>query len=262
MEGNVSGGGVLAQTTNKNFSIKAQSKLNNINISKMMVSFHNFGQKIINEDQISGDLTGNITLSTRLYNNFKLDKNSISLNSHLEINNGRLANFTPLMGLSKFFKSSELTDVHFSRFENSIAISNKTIYFTDMKINSSVTDLLGSGTHGFDNSYEYKVKIKLSEILSRKIEKPEITKTPFGEIEEDTKKDTYIPIKISGIGDDYKVTADMEETKKSIKANIDNEKQTLKTIFNDEFGKKPDSTQKVNPKKKPAFKVEWEEEEN
>ncbi len=264
MEGNINGGGVLAQTTDNTFSIKAQSNLHNINISEMMKSFHNFGQNIINENQISGALTGNITLSTRLYNNFKLDKNSISLNSYMEINNGRLANFTPLMGLSKFFRASELADIHFSRFENSIAISDKTIYFTDMKINSSVTDLLGSGIHSFDNSYEYKVKIKLSEILSGKIDKPIITESQFGEIEKEELKNTYIPIKISGVGDDYKVSPDFEETKKSIKTNIESKKQTIKTIFNEEFGKnKTDSTKSdTTKKKKAAFKIEWEEEEN
>jgi hypothetical protein len=130
-----------------------------------------------------------------------------------------------------------------------------------MDIESSAGDFSVSGSHSFDNNYEYHIKAYLSELLSGKIIKNQNI-TEFGAIEEDGLGRTSLFLKITGTGNNIKVSYDLKAAASKIKQSLNREKSNLKTIFNEEYGwYKRDTAVKNEPVPAPKFKIEWSETE-
>ena len=131
-----------------------------------------------------------------------------------------------------------------------------------MDVRSSAADLTVNGRHGFDNDYEYHVKILLSEILSRKIPKPRPNTTEFGAVKDDGLGRTSLLLRIEDNGDNVKVAYDVKAAGSQVRNQIKKEKQSLRTILNEEYGLYKNDTSAA---RKPAatgtrrFRVTWEE---
>jgi hypothetical protein len=132
-----------------------------------------------------------------------------------------------------------------------------------MEVKSSAADLSVNGKHSFDNDYEYHVKMLLSEILSKKRLKNKSNTSEFGVVEDDGLGRTSLLLKIEGKGETVKVGYDIKAASSEVKNNIKSERQTLKSILNQEYGWfKSDTTVKQKPAdKKSRFKITWEETE-
>jgi hypothetical protein len=129
-----------------------------------------------------------------------------------------------------------------------------------MDIKSSAADFTVSGRHDFDNNYEYHVKTYLSELLSRKARKGKRSNTEFGSVEEDGLGRTSLFLKISGKGDNAKVTYDLKAVSGNIRQNLKNEKSVIRSILKEEYGLfKSDTTLKPQQVKKPKVRIEWSE---
>jgi hypothetical protein len=174
---------------------------------------------------------------------------------------GALINFDPVKQLSSFIELSELENIHFEQLENDFFIKNNFLYIPQMEVKSSAADLSVNGKHGFNNDYEYHVKILLSEILSKKRKKTKSSVSEFGVIEDDGLGRTTMLLKIEGKGEEVKVGYDIKAAGSEIKNNIQTERQTLKTILNQEYGWfKNDTTAKQKPaEKKSRFRITWDE---
>ena len=256
LNGSISGGGVIAQRYNNDFTVRAQTKLNNINIKKLFSSFNNFGQQVLLADHLNGTLNGFINFSANWNVNLKVYRPSIACESDVKIRNGELIDFTPLLGLSKFIKVSELKHIKFSTLENKVKIQDESIIIPQMDIQSSAFNIACSGVHNFDNSYDYKVQLLLSEVISSRRDTREKIVTEFGEVKKDNLGRTKLYLSISGKGADYNVGYDLAGSKDAMKQNIKDEKQELKSILNEEFGWfKKDSLENIkqNNKESPAF---------
>lgn len=236
LNGSVSGGGVIAQRLNNDFTVKAQTKLNNINIQELFSSFNNFGQQVLLSEHLNGALHGYINFSADWNVNLKVYRPSIACESDVKIYDGELIDFTPLLGLSKFIKVSELKHIKFSTLENKVKIENESIIIPQMDIQSSAFNISCSGIHYFDNSYDYKVQLLLSEVLSSRRDTRDKIETEFGEVKKDNLGRTKLYLSISGKGAEYQVGYDIAGSKAALKENIREEKQELKSILKKEFG--------------------------
>jgi hypothetical protein len=175
------------------------------------------------------------------------------------LTNGALINFDPVRALSSFIELSELENIKFDKLENEFFIRSNVFYVPQMEINSSAVDLSVNGKHSFDNDYEYHVRMLLSEILSNKARKNRSVSDEFGEVQDDGLGRTSIFLRINGKGEDVKVGYDMKASGNQIKENIKKEKQTLKTIINEEYGLyKKDPEQVKKESSKPRFRIKWE----
>ncbi|MDP3003744.1 MAG: AsmA-like C-terminal region-containing protein, partial [Bacteroidales bacterium] len=174
--------------------------------------------------------------------------------------NGALINFDPVKQLSTFIELSELENISFEQLENDFFIRNNFLYIPQMDVKSSAVDLFVNGKHSFDNDYEYHVKMLLSEILSKKRKKSKSNISEFGVIEDDGLGRTSLLLKIEGKGETVKVGYDIKAASSEVKNNFKSERQTLKTILNQEYGWfKSDTTVKQKPaEKKSRFRITWE----
>ena len=120
-------------------------------------------------------------------------------------------------------EEESLAHLRFSEVRNIIQISNKTIYIPKMLVSSSVSNIMISGTHTFDQQIDYHVAVPLRSFLRlRKLTDQQIEERSDG---------SHLLLRIYGTTSDYTIKYDTKEVKKKIVADIKSEGQELKEVF-------------------------------
>jgi hypothetical protein len=262
MGGFISGSGFIIQKTDdKSFNTHGNFDLAEINIKSAFVSFNDFGQNFLKAKNINGNLSGSMSVLIPFDSLLKIDVRSITAEGKYSIVDGALIDFAPVKQLSSFIELSELENIRFEKLENDFFIRNNALYIPQMDVNSSAADLSVNGKHGFDNDFEYHVRILLSEILSKKLNKPRPNTTEFGAVEDDGLGRTSVLLKIEDKGEELKVGYDVKAARNIVRDDISAEKQTLRTILNEEYGWfKNDTPVFEKPAAgTPRFRILWEE---
>lgn len=263
LEGFISGNGFVVQNRDKSFIGRGSFNFENIDINKAFTSFRNFGQDFIKAENLAGVLSGSLSLLIPMDSLMKPVIKSVTAEGKYVLLKGGLLNFDPVKELSSFIEVSELENIRFERLENEFFIRNNFLFIPQMDVKSSAADLTVNGKHGFDNDYEYHVKVLLSEILSKKIRKPKPNTTEFGAIKDDGLGRTSLLLKIIGKADDVKVSYDVKAAGSQIRNDIKNERQSLKGILNQEYGwfKNDSVVTKSKETSTPRFKISWGDED-
>ncbi len=262
MGGRIKSEGILEQQQNMHFLVKSMSRVWSVDITEGFSSFNNFGQDFIADRHIKGSLSGMVNFSACLNENMKIKKETILADCDMVVRNGELHGFEPMMKLSRFIDVEELGNVQFSTLHNEIFIRNQEVVIPKMDIQSSAFEIAASGIHGFDKYFTYKVKVALSELLSKKSRKPREQDSEFGIIEDDGLGRAYAYLIIEGSPEGTDIRYDRKGAVQNIREQMKQEKQELKRILKDEFGMSNkdlslagDSTARDAP----AFIIEWEE---
>jgi hypothetical protein len=260
LNGLISGNGFIYQNPAKSVIAKGIFNVKEIDVNKTFTTFHNFGQNFIKAENIAGNLSGSFSLLLPMDSMLNPQVKSMTAEGKYKLINGALINFDPVKQLSSFIELSELENIHFEKMENDFFIKNNFLYIPQMDVKSTAADLTVNGKHSFDNDYEYHVKVLLSQLLSSK-RKKKSNISEFGVVEDDGLGRTSLLLKITGKGEKVKVGYDIKANGNAVKNSIKNERQTLKTILNQEYGWfKGDSTVRQKPvEKKSRFRISWEE---
>lgn len=261
LDGVISGDGFLVQNTDKNFITRGSFVLDAIDINKAFTAFRNFGQSFVKAENLSGTLSGSLSILIPMDSLLTPVIKSITAEGKYVLEDGALIDFGPIKELSSFIRLSELENIHFEKIENDFFIRNNLLYVPQMDVRSSAADLAINGKHSFDNDYEYHIRILLSEALSKKIHKPKPNTTEFGAVQDDGLGRTSLLLKIVGHGEEVKTGYDVKAAGNKVKSEIKSERQNLKTILNEEFGwYRNDSTvTKTTAPANKKFKITWEE---
>jgi len=261
LRGLISGTCFIAQNKNRDLMAKGSFTVSNIDVNKAFTTFHNFGQSFLKAENIKGTLSGSLSLLFPLDSVLNFHINTLTAEGKYHLVNGALINFDPVKQLSSFIELSELENINFQQLDNDFFIRNNYLYIPQMQVKSSAADLSVNGKHSFDNDYEYHVKILLSQILSKKRSKNKNNITEFGVVEDDGLGRTSLLLKIIGKGEEAKVGYDVKAAGTQVKESFKKEKQTLKTILNQEYGwYKNDSMVNQKPQeKKSRFKIIWDD---
>ncbi len=261
LNGSISGDGFVVQNSTKSVIAKGSFNVSDIDVNKAFKTFHNFGQNFLKAENISGTLSGSLSLLLPMDSMLIPQIKSVTAEGKYLLVNGNLINFDPVKQLSAYIELSELENIHFTKFENDFFIRNNFLYIPQMDVRSSAVDLSVNGKHSFENNYEYHVKMLLSEILSKKRKKTKNNVTEFGVVEDDGLGRTSLMLKIVGKGEDVKVGYDLKAVSNEVKENIKTERQTLKSILNQEYGwfKNDTSARQKPAEKKSRFKISWDE---
>jgi hypothetical protein len=261
LNGLISGNCFLAQNSNKGFMAKGSFTVSGVDVNKAFTTFHNFGQSFLKAENIKGTLSGSLSLLFPLDSLLNFHINTLTAEGNYHLVNGALINFDPVKQLSRFIELSELENISFQQLDNDFFIRNNYLYIPQMEVKSSAVDLSVNGKHSFDNDYEYHVKMLLSEILSRKRTRYKSNVTEFGVVEDDGLGRTSLLLKILGKGEQAKVSYDMKAAGTQVKTSLKKEKQTLKTILNQEYGwYKNDSVANQKPvQKKSRVRITWDD---
>ncbi|HLP74105.1 MAG TPA: AsmA-like C-terminal region-containing protein [Bacteroidales bacterium] len=262
LDGMISGDGFIAENANKSVISRGTFNVSDINVNKAFLTFNNFGQQFIVADNLSGSLSGSISLLMPMDQMFTPKVKEVTAEGRYTLLNGTLKDFEPVKQLSSFIELSELENIYFDKLENDFFIRNNVLFIPQMDVRSSAADLTVNGQHSFENNYEYHVRMLLSELLSKKRKTIKKPVTEFGAVQDDGLGRTSILLKVVNKGDDVKVSYDMKAASAGVKKNMQNEKKNLKTILNEEYGwygnEAGKATQQPAAGKK-RFNVSWDE---
>jgi hypothetical protein len=231
--GSIRGSFGMVQDDNASIFSNVDASLYNLDIQQFFEAFNNFGQKQLTHEHLKGTLSGTTVFSSRFDSTFSMNKESILGESDIIIRNGELNNFAPIMALSRFVDLEELQNIRFNTLENTILIKDSQVIIPVMDIRSNAIDLSASGKHGFDNHYEYRLMLKLSDLLYGKARRSKNSEFVIAEDENDTRT---LFLKIYDNGSGSKVEIDREKAGNKIREDLRNERTELKNILKEELG--------------------------
>ncbi|MGB1318595.1 MAG: AsmA-like C-terminal region-containing protein, partial [Flavobacteriales bacterium] len=215
------------------YLMNLDAALNNINISRALDEWNNFGQSTVTSTNLKGRATANLSSDIYLDQDYNLIKDELRVDADVEISGGELIEFEPLQAMSRFISVDELKRVQFDTLRNRLSIRNSKLVIPKMSVSSNILNVQVFGEHAFDQEMDYHVNLLLNDLLRRKAKKK---KTFEGhEIVGEGGK-TRLFLWVRGKPGDLKVGYDKREVRKKLKDDFKKEGQTIKQLFKEEFG--------------------------
>ena len=233
MEGTLRGDYRMVQDTDGDIFMNVNANLSNLDITQLFFSFNNFGQSEITDEHLKGTISGNCLFSADFDSTFSIRTESILSENNITICKGELNSFSPIMALSRFIEVEELRNIHFETLENNILIKESQVIIPAMDIHTNALNLSALGTHGFNNHYDYRLKLKLSELLYSKARGARSSEFNVAADESDTRT---LFLKVRNDDSGTHVEMDREQTAQKIRNDLREEKNELKKILNEELG--------------------------
>lgn len=206
-DGSISGRAVIKAEAHNQYSVACQANPNKINIRQLFYVFNNFAQQFILDQNLKGQLGGRMDFYARWDSALRIIPESVIAKGEIEISNGELVQFEPMLKLSKYIDVEELKHIRFKTLKNSIFINNRMVSIPEMNINSSAFNISVAGEHSFDNVFDYRLRVLLSEVLFNKARKKKKEINEFL-IEENDADRTTIPLIIAGTPREFDVKFD------------------------------------------------------
>jgi hypothetical protein len=240
-DGSITGNALITIDAKHQFTLNCTARPNKINIQELFQAFNNFSQNFILDRNMKGQLEGSMNFYAQWDSTLRLIPSSMKAAGDFQIYNGELLDFAPMLKLSKYISVDELKHIRFSTLKNTIYISDRVVSIPEMAINSTAFNISISGKHSFDNQFDYRMNVLLSEVLFNKARKKKKEIDEFL-IEESADEQTTIPLVVAGTPDNFDVKLDK------------------KRAFRLTGNKLKNSTNSVKPAKD-NFNVEWEQPE-
>ena len=232
LDGNVSTD-LSFQPSPGGYKLEMNPTLRNIDMSRALLEWDNFGQTSITSSNLKGRASAKLDAKVLLSKEYKVLQDKLEVETDIEITGGELIDFEPLMALSRFINVDELQRVRFDTLRNQLSIKNSKLIIPKMSVASSILNVQVFGEHAFDQEMDYHVNLLLTDILRRKTKK---TKTFDGHEIVDEKGKTRLYLWVRGKPDNIKVGYDKREVRKKLKDDFKKEGQTIKQLFKEEFG--------------------------
>lgn len=269
IDGFISGDASINTTISGGFSVICNAKPKHIDIRELFKACNNFAQHFIVEENVRGRLDGSISFSSSWDESSKFVPASIKAMADIQITNGELIRFEPMMKLSKYFDAEELMHVQFNTLKNQINIGNRQVIIPEMEIHSSVFNIMASGVHSFDNEFNYSLKVLLSEVLFNRARNKRKEINDFY-VQNNIDDQPAIPLIFSGNPDENEVHFDSKRAFGLSKQNINNKNAESQVSSNpsnfiiewDEENVPAENSQNdtVKDRSDNNFSIEWDEE--
>ena len=265
--GIISGDALVSQNKEHLLSVTCNSVPKGINIRQLFTSFNNFTQKFILDKNVNGTLNGSISFFAQWDSTLRFLPKSLKAKGTLEITDGELVQFEPMMKLSKYINLEELRLIRFKTLKNEIFIRDRLVTIPEMAIHSSAFNISVEGQQSFDNVFEYRLNVLLSEVLFNKARKKKKEMDEFM-VEENREDQTTIPLILAGTPDKFDVKFDRKRAFSLTRKKMELSSPDIPDANNfridwEDAKKEPAVTEDNAPGiKNDDFTIEWEEDDN
>ncbi len=236
--------------TQDTFYLNTNSYSENVQIGHLLDDFDNFSQTEFTSDNLNGTLTTTIDLKMKFDRYFDVIEDEVKCLADLNISNGRLKNYQPMEALSSFVELDDLQDIRFEELHNIIEIQDREIDIPTMAIKNNAMNLDIGGTHSFDNFMNYRLKIRITELLAKK--SGWIKRKKERQLEDDKGGGLSAYILMVGPPNDLKIKYDRKAVKETIKKEIKKERKEFFQELKREIKREKTPTDDTK-------KVEWDE---
>ena len=189
--------------------LKPKMTLTNVDLDKLLFKFENFGQDAIVSENLHGELNADITGNIRMFPDFVTDLDRSEVHLDVEVLNGRLENYDPILLLSDYFGDKTLTSIKFDTLQNHIDFKYGEVVIPNMTIESTLGHMDISGYQNMNDSMNYYARIPWSLVKDAARNKLFGAKADGTEDEivevDTTKRVRYLNVNILGTFDDYQV---------------------------------------------------------
>lgn len=235
-----------------------------IEASRFFSQLNEFGQSSITSNNIKGKVSLGMNFSAELNENLDLNKDKLKANIKYKIEQGELKDIPLLKKLSYFVEESNLNNVKFNTIESNISIDNSCITLDEIKINSNAISFSFLGKHYLNTNIDYRAKIHLSELSSKKKkQKIEKQRQEFGDFEEDENSRMILFIKITGTTDKPIFAYDFKQNMQKAKATLQKDTKNIASSIDKDLKLGVKQMQKDKEefriREKGEYIIEWEE---
>lgn len=271
------------QQVEKENTLSLTGKIAGINIDSLFKTFNNFDLTIIDYKNISGKVSADIDLKG-VYEEDNLLNNKLSCVASIDIADGCIKNYEPLKKLSGFVNLKELERINFKQLKNTVQIKNGEIVIPEMFVENNALNISLSGIHKLSGSFDYRMKVRLKDLLWAKKKSHNQFRSELGIVEQEEPDGGSIFIKVIGTPENYSFSYDKSRAIETIGNRLKQEGVVLRNIFKKEkeLAQKPpevkrnsgfiisdslgtkrneskaDTTKLTPLKKNSGFKIEWE----
>jgi hypothetical protein len=216
-------------------SMELEARFIDLDAKLIFKSFQNFGQSKVVSENINGKLSGNIQFSCELDQNNKVIFPSIVSNTDITINDGKLTNLEFVNRIFKYVNVKKQDHLVFGPIQEKIKILNNSIFFDPLDLKTNAIDFSITGTHSFENEYDYHLRFNAMDIMNRN--KSTKVYDELGlELENDTSRKLNVFLRVNGKGTDYTIGLDNKQVVKSFVKKLSEEKKILKSLIKQELG--------------------------
>ena len=160
-------GSLIAQNANMHHA-KINVLLDNVDVSKTLEAFNNFGQDGITSEVIEGKLTAKIDASLDVNDEGKADPGSLESIVDFSLKDGVLNNFEPVKKLQIFlFKNRDFENIRFAELKDRFEIKNGDVKINRMEIQSSIMSMFVEGVYNKKGTTDISIQVPLSNIHKR-----------------------------------------------------------------------------------------------
>ena len=157
-------GSLIAQSANRH-----QGKVNvvfqNVDVSKTLEAFDNFGQDGITSKSIEGKLSATADASLAIDNEGRTYPGTLEGIVDFSLKDGALNNYEPVKKLQNFlFKNRDFENIRFAELKNRFEIKNQEVKINRMEIQSSVMSMFVEGVFGTKGTTDISIQVPLSNI--------------------------------------------------------------------------------------------------
>lgn len=230
-------------------------KIDKMDIDSLFHSFNNFDQKTITSENISGKITADFQLLGVMQNNSLLN-DSLRCISNIIVENGILKHFEPLKRLAKYITLKDLETIKFQKLQNSIRIENGVITIPKMLVENNVLNLSLSGAHHLKGDFDYRLQLKLGDVLWHKKKQSSTFRPDLGIVEQKETGGGSLYLRLFGTPESYKFIYDKEMAIESLSEKLKREGSNLKKIFRSD--NHPATNQQAMKKKGSNFVIKEE----
>lgn len=157
-------GSLIGQSANRH-EAKIDVALQNVDVSKILEAFNNFGQDAITSDAIAGKLTAKVDAQLAIDDEGKAYPGSLEGIVDFSLKNGELNNYEPVKKLQNFlFKNRDFDNIRFAELKDRFEIKNQEIKINRMEIQSSVMSMFVEGVYSKKGTTDISIQVPLSNI--------------------------------------------------------------------------------------------------
>jgi len=145
-----------------------KASFTNVDVSKVLAAFNNFGQDAIMAQNLQGKLTADVDASLGLNEEGMVYPATVESTVHFSLKDGALVNYEPIKRLQNvLFKKRDFDNIRFAELKNRLDISNRDITINRMEIQSSVFSFFIEGVYSLKGDTDLSIQVPLNNLKKR-----------------------------------------------------------------------------------------------
>ena len=166
--GSINMNGSLVNEKPNYLQAKVKASMNNVDVSKVLNAFDNFGQDAIMGKNLDGKLTAKIDAAMGLDEDGKVYPATVKSIVDFSLKDGALINYEPIKRLQNFlFKKRDFENIRFAELTDRLEIGNRDIKINRMEIQSTVFSFFIEGIYSMKGNTDLSIQVPISNLKKR-----------------------------------------------------------------------------------------------